>query len=272
MLRYRLLLLGSLVFLLCFSSVPVLAGAPAVESLSPDDEGVNAEIVTGPGADVDALRLRIKEHDKLSRQLLLSKDEKRIRENFGQGNRKNSPHFAGGTVTVQAVSSFNPVNTDNGAILLGYSSQLVDYCAQGTFSGYCHAGLFDKVKYTGSAFDAAILTANTAANSPGGSGMKYEQIYYWQTNSYQEIREMVVSTKPQSIRDLAVTLARGYSGPYDINTHKTANDKWYCSKVVYRGYNDATSGSLMIDADLGYWVTPGDIRWSSHTSTVRVYL
>lgn len=63
--------------------------------------------------------------------------------------------------------------------------------------------------------------------------------------------------------------AGGFSGPFSFMTDRWNNQEWYCSKVVFRAYHDAAG--INLDADGGYWIYPGDIRWDLDTMSVRVW-
>lgn len=53
---------------------------------------------------------------------------------------------------------------------------------------------------------------------------------------------------------------------YSITTSKIVRHRWYCSKLIWRAYKDATGDDL--DHDWGYTVFPGDIEHSGHLRTV----
>lgn len=54
--------------------------------------------------------------------------------------------------------------------------------------------------------------------------------------------------------------------PYGYFSVKSNQDEWYCSKLIWRAYLQATGDDL--DHDWGIWVFPGDLEYSGHLRTV----
>jgi hypothetical protein len=157
------------------------------------------------------------------------------------------------------LNPYDGKSTPHGAIIVAYHRTGQGAWCTATISGYCHIGLFNRNVYRNET-SLAIRTANL------GKGMLMETPRYWR--HFQEVREMEVWTvKPQE-RNLAVQFAMGYNGPYVFGLKYTTKD-WYCSKVVFRAYFDAAK--IDLDEDGGVYVLPGDIRWSRHTRTIKVY-
>jgi uncharacterized protein YycO len=71
-------------------------------------------------------------------------------------------------------------------------------------------------------------------------------------------------------RNDAIAYARGQDpDPYSAFTSKPNRSDWYCSKLVWRAYKDATGDDL--DPDWGYWVFPTDLEGSGHLISVYHY-
>lgn len=190
---------------------------------------------------------------------MLRKDEKREIEKALEHQRTQSGQRAETQARTQ--NSFDGSSTGHGAVLVAYDGSIPGAWCSITVSGYCHAGIWDRNRYNRSISSPAIRTANTDL------GVKWESPEYWRKFLY--VREMVVWVTSEAKRAAAVTKAASYSGPYSIFTSKSSNNAWYCSKVVWRAFWDATSWDL--DGDGGFWVFPGDIRWSPWTRTVKVW-
>lgn len=250
--------------LLCiFLFLPSLPAGAASRPLSPADEGLNVPIMLSPGRSLQEARRQVAEANRISRQDLLMKNEGTLM--FGEMTAQQRQLMSG----AQLLGSDPPMNnsfsgtvTEHGNILLAFDGMTPGaWCAWLTVSGYCHAGLWDKAKYNGTRFSLAIRTANR------DRGVKYEDPRYWQ--AYLEVREMRVTNLTAAEIERAVALARTYAGPYRLDTTKMNNDKWYCSKIPWRAYFDATHRDL--DGDWGNWVLPGDIRWDDDTESVRIW-
>ncbi len=74
-----------------------------------------------------------------------------------------------------------------------------------------------------------------------------------------------------SERQHAVDYARGQDPDhYSALTPKWTQGAWYCSKLVWVAYDQATGDDL--DPDWGYWVTPGDLEASGHLRSVYHFI
>jgi len=51
----------------------------------------------------------------------------------------------------------------------------------------------------------------------------------------------------------------GYGETYDAYASKSDSNNWYCAKIPWWGYKNASGVGVDIDHDLGYWVWPVDI-------------
>jgi uncharacterized protein YycO len=68
-------------------------------------------------------------------------------------------------------------------------------------------------------------------------------------------------------RDEAIRYARAQDpDPYELTSAKWTRWSWYCSKLVWASYKEATGDDL--DSDWGYWVFPGDLEASGYLRTV----
>ncbi|WP_010492330.1 hypothetical protein [Paenibacillus elgii] len=237
--------------------------SPKTSRLSPENEGADVPIVLSPGRTLEEAKQFIKEADRQSRKAILNKDEKKLLQQLQEAEKqakRDSRDFAAEPAGISG-NSFSGADTRHGGILLGYDAgNAKAWCAY-SISGYCHAGIWNNNYYFGSLSDAAIRTANT------DRGIKYEDAIYWR--HFQEVREMKVIFASAADENYAVAMANTYSGPYSIASTKYSNDQWYCSKVVWRAYWDASRYD--IDGDGGLFVAPGDIRWSPNTSSVKVW-
>ena len=72
-------------------------------------------------------------------------------------------------------------------------------------------------------------------------------------------------------RSEAIAYARGQNDDtYPVFTSKFTRTKWYCSKLVWRAYREATGDDL--DSDWGFYVFPNDIEQSGNLHTVYRYI
>lgn len=69
-------------------------------------------------------------------------------------------------------------------------------------------------------------------------------------------------------RNTAIAYARAQDPDiYSLFTPKWNRTRWYCSKLVWRAYLDATGDNL--DPDSGYYVLPEDVEDSGHLRIVH---
>ncbi|MCM3267851.1 hypothetical protein [Paenibacillus elgii] len=255
-------------FVLLFS---VATGAFAAEAtvksdkkMSSLDEAKDAKIILSPGQSLEEMKATLKERDKQTREQILSQDESSLvakTKSFIEKKESVENSLVAPTAD-NSGNSFTGYGTGQGAVLLGYEDEPQWWCSWAISAGYCHAGLFDKARYS-SPTSYAIRTANTSPSN----GIQWENALYWQ--HYDEVREMSVWTASESQKVSAVTKSTTYSGIYDAAASKSSDNAWYCSKVPYRAFLDTTG--IDIDADGNIWVTPGDIRWSVNTRTITVW-
>lgn len=122
-----------------------------------------------------------------------------------------------------------------------------------------HAGIYDGTKD-----DACIWSA-----SGPGLGVRWEFRSDW-AKEFNDIYALDVKNTSLSQNTAAFDTAKSLASAgetYSWNASKGDNDEWYCSKVPFRGYKDATG--IDIDFDSGYWVWPVDIYNDGDTKIVK---
>lgn len=122
-----------------------------------------------------------------------------------------------------------------------------------------HSGEFHYAKYGGNINNYCIWSANTKPVN----GVQLETAAKYR--AYDEAYGLWVPSLSYSTRQLA----RGYcelqkGEPYDINSIKDDQAKWYCSKLCWASYWYIADKDL--DADGGNWVWPIDLVNDSDTS------
>lgn len=184
--------------------------------------------------------------------------------------------------TERTISSatFDSDSLRNGDILLGSTyanggggSSMGNSIAAIFIAGdWKHAGLYttkhkDEKYYSFSASDKAeILTPGVIDRKSNIGRVGFEHVSYWLNRKKVNIRYVKNASDAQSEQALKSVLQfEGY--PFAFTNNRDSNDKWYCSKLVYRAWK--TQGfNLESDAgkNQGLYVTPTDIYKDTDTA------
>jgi len=124
-----------------------------------------------------------------------------------------------------------------------------------------HAGEWDEGYYAAapSLYTKCIWSANT---TPVNGVQREAPIKY---RAYDRAYGLWVPSLSSTKRTAARTYCRGQVGePYNINSSKSDQSRWYCSKLVWSSYRYTASADL--DADSGFWVWPVDLLNDSQTA------
>lgn len=127
-----------------------------------------------------------------------------------------------------------------------------------SIQGYInHAGIYD-----GTTSDLCIYTAQP------NDGVKWESVSQWRNHDDTYVLTTNYTTSTQASAFNWARSKAGYGETYYWYAGKNDDDSWYCSKVVWRGYD-----MMAIDLDYngGYWVFPDDILQSSNTFLAKAY-
>ena len=148
------------------------------------------------------------------------------------------------------------------SITFGYFDDGDIVVVLGTLTG--HAGVFDDPYYSGITSWAVI-----SANKTPVSSVQREQCIKYRT--YDEAYGLWVPRYWTYYGGRARNYARSKIGqPYVINSSKTDQSRWYCSKLCWAAWR-YTAG-VDLDADGGYWVWPIDLVNSVYTSAFGHWL
>lgn len=127
----------------------------------------------------------------------------------------------------------------------------------GTLTG--HAGEWDDTRFNGSLYSYCVWSANTAPRN----GVQLERPLKYRY--YDVAYGLWVPYVTIARRVAARAYCSAQNGePYNIQSSKTNQSAWYCSKLGWSSYR-YTSG-VDLDADGGYWVWPVDLLNDSQTS------
>ncbi len=148
---------------------------------------------------------------------------------------------------------------------------LYGICPQGLIN---HAAIYDKSKYYSNA-SACFLSANND-NNESGKGYTYIGVNYESPNYYRDAFDQVYVGLVTGVSDAnevkAYEKVKGVASvgeQYSLTTIKSTTSEWYCSKVVWYGYNYALN--IDIDFDGGIWVFPVDIYNSGKVTLWKLY-
>jgi hypothetical protein len=154
----------------------------------------------------------------------------------------------------------------DGDVFLSYSkedssSKLIGFFIPGHWK---HAGFMDRTNPWNSDPNWCVLSANSGTTH--GFAVGYESRAKWAAST--AVAGLRVRGRTDTKARAALDYSRQYLGqPYSVFTSRSSNSSWYCSKVVWRGWD-----SQGIDLEYntwyywrGQWVTPQDLWDDSDT-------
>lgn len=122
-------------------------------------------------------------------------------------------------------------------------------------------------------YDTQVMEAIGDRPNPADEVVEREARQYWIDDGYTVNHVKVRYHWHTSFdkRNHAIAYARAQDpDPYSALSAKWTEGKWYCSKLVWKAYNEATGDDL--DPNWGYWVMPEDLENSGHLRTVYHFI
>lgn len=223
-------------------------------------KGLDADIRLAPGQTLAQAKDQIAASNQRVLELLRNPDKAEAAWVAHWKDVSSGKRFSGMSGGGEGGNAFNGA-TRHGNILIGRYD-----CLWSTLD-YCHAGIWDHNR-----------RQIRSSNSGGGpdydgdqtSGTDWEPVDYWRDHN-DEVVELTVRGTTDAQGASAVQTSHAYRGGYSINTAKRDNNLWYCSKVVYRAFLDATGKVLDWGGAFTYRVTPWDVYADGDTRVVVWY-